>query len=687
MSKNLFPVTMLILLIFIFSQAAFNRSIFVVAASQPSSLKIYVGPPSILADNNFYDAIFVQLQDSEGLPCRARQDTIIRLSSSQTNIGSVDPEITVPAGLTYAVAQFNSTYTPGSTTITAAASGYMTVQASITTVGPVPSKLAVYSFPPAVPADGGSYPAIIVQLQDPNGIPAKAPIGDVNVTLSSSNTVAGTVDPLVVIKGGTTYAVATFNTTTTPASAVITAQSSGYSSGQATITTQQIGGQPTNLMVYVGPPTVPADGVTYDQVAVQLQDSSGRLAQASSDVAVTLSSSNTAVGTVEPNITINYTEVYAVAEFYSTYSSGTTIITAAATNYTSSQGSLTTVGPVPSKLAVYCVPSSLPADGQVYDAIVVQLQDSEGNPAKDPVGNITVYLFSSVPEAGNVSSTVVIPLGKTYSTGSFFSTYTPNSTTVTAQTSGYDPGQATLTTYLIDQYTLNVSVTAQPATINSTEQTTVTAYVTYDGTSPTLGATVNFTSDNGGTFSAATDETNGYYTSVFTAPTVTAQTVCTITANASKPGYNTGQGNVQVTVNSTVQTGSILLQIEEDNGNPVSDASVTSTSQPSGISPLNGIANEGGYMEFNNVLEGSYTMQITKSGYYTKNETISVTAGQTTVQTITLLNTPSPWPSTPIVIAIIAAVIIAVAIIALVLRKYKISFSREAPSQEAGQKG
>jgi len=687
MSKKLFSITMLILLIFICSQATLSRNIFVVWASQPSNLKIYVGPPSILADNNVYDAIFVQLQDSEGLPCRSRQDTIIHLSSSQTNIGSVDPEITVPAGSTYAVAQFNSTYTPGSTTITAAASGYMTVQASITTVGPVPSKLAVYSFPPAVPADGGSYPAIIVQLQDPNGIPAKAPIGDVNVTLSSSNTVAGTVDPFVVIEGGTTYAVATFNTTNTPASAVITAQSSGYSSGQATITTQQIGGQPTNLMVYVGPPTVPADGVTYDQVAVQLQDSSGTLAQASSDVAVTLSSSNTAVGTVEPNITINYTQVYALAEFYSTYSSGTTIITAAATNYTSSQGSLTTVGPVPSKLAVYCVPSSLPADGQAYDAIVVQLQDSGGNPAKDPVGNITVYLFSSVPEAGNISSTVVIPLGKTYSTGSFFSTYTPNSTTITAQTSGYDPGQAALTTYLIDQYTLNVSVTAQPTTINSTEQTTVTAYVTYNGTSPTLGATVNFTSDNGGTFSATTDETNGYYTSVFTAPTVTAQTVCTITANASKAGYNTGQGNVQVTVNSTVQTGSILLNIEEDNGNPVSDASVTSTSQPSGVSPLTDIANEGGYVEFNNVLEGSYTVQITKSGYYTKNETISVTAGQTTVQTITLLNTPSHWPSTPIVIAIIAAVIIAVAIIALALRKYKISFSREAPSQEADQKG
>lgn len=687
MSKKLFSITMLILLVFVCSQAAFNKSIFLVSASEPSNLKIYVGPPSVLADNSVYDSIFVQLQDSKGVPARARQDTMIRLSSSKTNIGSVDPVITVPAGFTYAVAKFNSTYTPGSTTITAAASGYMTVQASITTVGPVPSNLAVYGFPPAVPADGGSYPAIIVQLQDLNGIPAKAPIGDVNVTLSSSNVIAGTVDPFVVIKGGTTYAVATFDTTNAPGSAVITGQASGYSSGQATITTQQIGGQPTNLKVYVGPPTVPADGVAYEQVAVQLQDSSGTIAQASSDVAVALSSSDTAVGTVEPNIIINYTQVYALANFYSTYRSGTTAITAAATNYTSSQAFLTTVGPVPSKLAVYCVPSSLPADGSSYDAIVVQLQDSLGTPAKDPVGNITVYLFSSVPQAGDVSPTVVIPFGKTHSTGSFFSTYTANSTTITAQTSGYDPGQAAVTTYLIDQYTLNVSVTAQPTTINSTEQTTVTAYVTYDGTSPTLGATVNFTSDNGGAFSATTDEKNGYYTSVFTAPTVTKQTVCTILANATKPGYTSGQGNAQVTVNSTTHIGNILLHIEDDSGNALSEANVITVTQPTSILQLSDITDDAGNIVFDNVLEGSYTVQITKSGYEAKNETISVTAGQTTDQTISLSNTPSPWPPTPILIAIVAIVVIAIAIIALVLRKYKISFSKEAPSQETDQKG
>lgn len=776
MSKKLFSGTMLILLIFICSQATFNRNTLFVSASEPSNLKIYVGPPSVLADNNTYESIFIQLQDSTGAPARAQEDTNIHLSSSLTQIGSVNPEITIPAESTYAAANFTSTYTPGSTTITAAAPGYMTVQASITTAGPIPTKLAVYIFPPTIPADAGSYPAIVVQLQDVGGSPAKAPIGDVNVTLSSSNVTVGTVDSSVIIKGGSTYAVATFSTTMILGSAEITALASGYDSGFTTINTQAIqpSTMPTDLKVYVGPPSVPADGIAYEQVVVQVQNSTGYLARAPSDILVSLSSSVTAVGTVEPNIMIIDGTVEALAHFNSTYGSGITTITAAATNYRSSQEFLTTVGPIPTKLTVYSVPSSLPADNQSYDAIIVQLQDSGGKPARDPSGNVTVHLLSSIPETGNVSSTVTIPYGKTHSTASFFSTYTAGSTTITALTSNYETGQATVTTYVIDQYMLdvsstaqpttissreqatiriyvaynglspapganiqltsdnggsfstptdeengyytsnftaptvpkqtvctilttasrlgytsgqasvqvtvnpiilNVSATAQPTSINSTENATIRVYVAYNGLIPASGATIELTSNNGGNFSATTDEGNGYYTSVFKAPSVTKQTVCTILAKASKVGYNSGQATVQVTVNSTIHTGNILLIIKDDSGNAVTEANVTSISQPTGISQLNGITDDAGILAFNNVLEGSYTFQITKSGYYTKNETISVTPGQTTSLTINLTKTPPPLLSTPVLIAIVAIVIIAIVIIVIVFRKYRISLS------------
>ena len=99
-------------------------------------LKIYVAPTSVLADNNVYNCVFVQLLDSSGQPFRALQDTTISLSSSLTNIGTVDPTITILKNATYASANFYTTLNPGTTTISASATGYATVQATITTVTP-----------------------------------------------------------------------------------------------------------------------------------------------------------------------------------------------------------------------------------------------------------------------------------------------------------------------------------------------------------------------------------------------------------------------------------------------------------------------------------------------------------------------------------------------------------------------
>jgi hypothetical protein len=673
--KTLFSIS-LFLLILVYSECVLNGAVPPVSASSASALKIYVGPNSVPADNSVYDVIFVQLVDSSGVPARALQDTTVRLSSSATNIGTVDPTVTIAKGDTYVPTKFYSTYTPGTTTITAASSGYMTVQAPITTVGPAPSTLAIYAVPPVLPADGNSYPAIIVQLQDSSGSPAKAPIGDVQVTLSSSNTAVGAVDSSVTIKGGKTYAVATFSTAGGIGSATVTAISSGYTSGQATVTTQKPSVSPSSLQVFVGPPKFPADGITYSQVvAVLFLNASGYIARAPSDTIVTLSSSNTNVGTVQPTLTIPQSQFYGLAYLNSTYRAGTTTITATATNATSAQASLTTVGPIPSKLAVYCVPASLPADNQPYAAIQVQLQGSAGIPAKDPVGNITVYLSSSTPSAGNVSSTLIIPFGQTYATGTFYSTYGASSVTITAQTSGYDSGQAPITTSLIDKSSLVVSLTTDPSKISSGMQANVTAYVTYDGRTGAPGATVQFTSDNGGNFTATQDQGNGYYNAVFNAPSFSKQTGCTITASASKTGYTSAQGSGQVMVNATIPTvGTILLHLIDNNGQTVSQASIISIDQPKDMASLSGSTNDTGDLEFNNVLLGNYTFQINKPGYASQNETILVSGNQTGYPSIIMSQTSSQTSSsgfpitTLIIIAVVVVIVIAV-LIALVRRR------------------
>ncbi len=184
------------------------------------------------------------------------QDTTISLSSSLTNIGTVNPSIIIPKGATYASASFSSTFSPGTTAISASATGYATVQASITTIGPIPNAVAIYGFPSTLPADGNTYNAIMVQLQDSNGSPAKAPKGGVPVTLSCSDGKVGNVTQNVIIPEGKTFATANFTTrqnNTNFQSAIITTVAQGYTSQQLTITTTPVASNPSLVKIFVGP--------------------------------------------------------------------------------------------------------------------------------------------------------------------------------------------------------------------------------------------------------------------------------------------------------------------------------------------------------------------------------------------------------------------------------------------------
>lgn len=656
-----------ILLFAIQAIATFNVN---AQTAEPAKLKIYVAPTKVPADNRPYEVIFVQLQDAKNNPARAPESITIYLSSSQTDVGSVDSTITIQQGETYAKAKFYSTYTPGTTTITATAPGFATVQASITTVGPVPSKLAVYGLPPTLPADGRSHEAIVVQLQDASGVPARAPLGGLVVTLTSSNITVGTVASSVTIKAGETYATANFFANNT-GSTTITAIASGYSSGQATIKTERGGADAVKLKVHVGPLKVPADGVTYNMIAVQLQDKDGKLTSAPSSTLVSLSSSDIDIGSVDSSITITAGSTYAIAKLYSTYRPGSTTITATAPGYTTSQASISTVGYVPTKLAVFCAPSNLPADGQSYEAVIVQLQDSSGNPAKDPVSVVKVSLFSSKPEVGDVDQEVMILLRETFAVANFSSKYTAGSTSITAQSAGYTAGQASMTVSLIDKYTLTISATADPNPVNSSAQATLRVYVSYNGLAPASGATVKFASDKGGSFSAVSDEKDGYYTCVFTAPKVTKDTVCTISINASKTGYTTGNASIQVKVVPTIRTGTLDIFVKDTDGNPISQANVTSISQPSGMSPLTGITDLQGYVSFKDITAGTYIIEVSKEGYELATEQVTVTAGGTTMCAPELIRVQGAGDMTwlTITFTIVGVVIVVVVAFLLIQRR------------------
>jgi hypothetical protein len=692
-----------------------NQNTSLAATTDPSKLKIFIGPTSVLADNNTYTCIFVQLQDSANKPARALQDTTISLSSSLTSIGRVDPSITITKGETYASANFSSTFSPGSTSITASATGYATVQSSIITIGPIPSSVAVYGFPSTLPSDGGSYNAIMVQLQDSSGVPAKAPRGGVLVGLSSSNTTIGTVSPNVTIPEGKTYAIASFNTTTVAQqegklkSVIVTSIVQGYVSQQATMTISPIVTNPNQLRIFSGPTQIPADQNSYQQIAIELQNSAtGFIGIFTSDVVVSLGSSDPTIGKIDSQLIIPQGQTHALATLNSTYKAGSTTLTAVATDLLRSQIAITTAGFTPTKLAVYCSPSTIPSDKGSYQSIMVQLQDSQGRPAKDPQIDVNLNLFSSQPTVGTVVSTLTIPFGQTQATGTLTVSNTAGATTITAQASSYTTGQGTVTTYIIDFLPIQISTTANSTNINNGQKTDVVVYITADD-APVAGATIQFTSDNGGTFTSASDQGNGSYKTTFTAPSFTQARTCTITATATKIGYVTSQATTQVTVqppaaaptatpipsatptptpipgmNATSTSnspGTIQIRIEDYDGNPLSNATILSTIQPAGAQNLTGVTNSTGYVTFTNVTTGQYSFNISKDGYESMSTPINF-KGQPITTALALSSesvASNNGDSSILIIIVIIVVVVVVLVVVLLLKRRKPESSKLKP--------
>jgi hypothetical protein len=688
MNKKVLTLTLiLVILTSAILLSEFNMSSATTAT--PTSLKIYAGPTSVLADNGVYNCIFVQLQDSTGKPARATEDTTISLASSQLNVGTIDSTIIIPENETYASSNFNSTLTAGSTTITASASGYSTVQATITTVTPIPSAIAVFGFPSKLPADGGTYPAIMVQLQDSSGQPQKAPPGGVDVRLSCSQLSVGTVSPeIVTIPYGSSYAIANFTTTTTPSvtPATITTQANGYTSKTVQITTKNVTTSPKNLVIYVGPPQILADNSSYPQVAVELQDLAGNIAAATSNLTITLSSSELSIGMIDESLVIgpqSHFQTYSIATFNTTFKAGTTTIYALASDLNGAQQQITTIEYIPPKLAVFAVPPVLPADKVTHQTLQVQLQDSRGRPARNLADDVIVNLFSQHPEIADINPTISISSGKMQATASITTTNSPGTTMITATTSGYTTGQTQVTTNLVDYTQLLPALTTNTQTLNSGNIATLTANVTGDGVQ-IAGATVTFTSDNGGTFTTVTEKTNGYYTTNFTAPNFSQSATCTITATAAKTGYLSGQEKIAIvvfpaliptstptpsptpkptptpsTTPNTNNTGQLSLYIKDVNEEPLVDAIVTSTTEPAGATKLFDITNATGYVTFQNVSKGSYTLNITKQGYKPNAANIDFT-GQSLILPLTLLsaNSTATGDNTLLIVLIVIIIIV-----------------------------
>ena len=143
-------------------------------ATNPTQLKIFVGPAKVPADQNSYQQIAIELQNATGFVAVNQTNISVTLASSDQTVCKID-SITIPQPQTYASATLNTTYKSGSATITAVATD-LSVGSSINQHFRIYSfQLGIYCVPVTLPADNKTYQAIQVQLQDVQGRPAKDP--------------------------------------------------------------------------------------------------------------------------------------------------------------------------------------------------------------------------------------------------------------------------------------------------------------------------------------------------------------------------------------------------------------------------------------------------------------------------------------------------------------------------------
>src|ERR1700691_1864758 len=75
----------------------------------PTTLALSPVPAKLPANNETYPAVVVSILDAGGQPTVALADINVSLTSSQENVGSITPKVEIPAGETYAVANFTTT--------------------------------------------------------------------------------------------------------------------------------------------------------------------------------------------------------------------------------------------------------------------------------------------------------------------------------------------------------------------------------------------------------------------------------------------------------------------------------------------------------------------------------------------------------------------------------------------------
>ena len=305
--------------------------------------------------------------------------------------------------------------------------------------------LKLVASPPILPADGGSYQALVLEFKNlTSGLPY-VPSQNLAIQLSSTNLQTATVPQSVTFAAGSLFETVNVTTTSSPGSTTVNAFVAGYIPASASVSTELTGGMPATLQVFMSPPVLPPNKAITGSVVVQVLDSLGNPVKLGSAITVALTSSNSQVGSVPSTITLNAGSSYGDAVFTPTYVAGQTSITASATGLTSGSATMTTVGPVARRLVVTVAPSII-LDSADYATVAVQLQDNTSStPALAPSDVNVVVTSNATGVASVTSSLITIPQGHSYALVNVTSGGSAGVANITASAQGYIKGSALLT--------------------------------------------------------------------------------------------------------------------------------------------------------------------------------------------------------------------------------------------------
>jgi hypothetical protein len=201
---------------------------------EPEQIALFFNPDLLLPDENIHNAVTIQLQDREGRPVAATTATTIYLSSSNTNLVTVDETVTINSGLYKTTAELTTYTENGESIISASSPGLLSDSEVILIQGQIPALVELYVIPEILVADESVHDIITVQLLDDEGNPVEAR-RDTEIFLTSTDINVGTVPSLVVIPQGKSYSVARFTSLETSGSTNILASMMGVKPSETTI--------------------------------------------------------------------------------------------------------------------------------------------------------------------------------------------------------------------------------------------------------------------------------------------------------------------------------------------------------------------------------------------------------------------------------------------------------------------